>query len=83
MVEPPEGTILCDLVGFKLTFFPVVPHMTEALENPERYRFQMELEFVQCLANPQYLNCKQYTCTLCHASSIDHRPIIHFRHTKY
>lgn len=31
---------------------------TEAQEDPEKYRFQVELEFVQCLANPQYLNCK-------------------------
>ena len=23
-----------------------------------RVRFQVELEFVQCLANPHYLNCK-------------------------
>lgn len=23
-----------------------------------RLRFQLELEFVQCLANPNYLNCK-------------------------
>lgn len=30
----------------------------EAQEDPEKYRFQVELEFVQCLANPQYLNCK-------------------------
>jgi hypothetical protein len=22
-------------------------------------RFQIELEFIQCLANPQYINCKQ------------------------
>jgi len=29
----------------------------EAQEDPEKYRFQVELEFVQCLANPQYLNC--------------------------
>ncbi len=31
---------------------------TEAQEDPEKYRFQVELEFVQCLANPHYLNCK-------------------------
>lgn len=30
----------------------------EAQEDQEKYRFQVELEFVQCLANPQYLNCK-------------------------
>ena len=33
---------------------------SEAQENPERYRFEVELEFVQCLASPHYLNCKQY-----------------------
>ena len=32
--------------------------ITEAEGNPEKYRFQVELEFVQCLANPNYLNCK-------------------------
>jgi mediator of RNA polymerase II transcription subunit 31 len=29
---------------------------SEAKDNPEKYRFQVELEFVQCLANPQFLN---------------------------
>lgn len=29
---------------------------TEGQEDPEKYRFQVELEFVQCLANPKYLN---------------------------
>lgn len=28
----------------------------EGRDAPEAYRFQVELEFVQCLANPQYLN---------------------------
>uniref|UniRef100_A0A672JRL7 Mediator of RNA polymerase II transcription subunit 31 n=1 Tax=Sinocyclocheilus grahami TaxID=75366 RepID=A0A672JRL7_SINGR len=27
-------------------------------EEQARHRFQLELEFVQCLANPNYLNCK-------------------------
>lgn len=27
-------------------------------EEQQRIRFQTELEFVQCLANPNYLNCK-------------------------
>jgi len=27
-------------------------------EEQTRLRFQVELEFVQCLANPNYLNCK-------------------------
>ncbi|XP_064387088.1 mediator of RNA polymerase II transcription subunit 31-like [Halichondria panicea] len=29
---------------------------TDAQHNPEKYRFEVELEFVQCLANPSYLN---------------------------
>ena len=29
----------------------------EAKSDPEKFRFQVELEFVQCLANPQYLKC--------------------------
>lgn len=28
-------------------------------DDQQRLRFQIELEFVQCLANPNYLNCKQ------------------------
>uniref|UniRef100_A0A6I8PPC3 Mediator of RNA polymerase II transcription subunit 31 n=1 Tax=Ornithorhynchus anatinus TaxID=9258 RepID=A0A6I8PPC3_ORNAN len=28
-----------------------------------RLRFQLELEFVQCLANPNYLNCILSACT--------------------
>ncbi|KAL5487415.1 hypothetical protein EMCRGX_G020010 [Ephydatia muelleri] len=31
----------------------------KAQEDSEKYRFQVELEFVQCLANPQYLNYQQ------------------------
>lgn len=33
-------------------------YFTEAQCDPEKYRFEVELEFVQCLANPSYLNCK-------------------------
>ena len=32
-------------------------------EDQSRLRFQSELEFVQCLANPNYLNCKYMFCT--------------------
>ena len=32
-----------------------LPNMTM---DQQRVRFQTELEFVQCLANPNYLNCK-------------------------
>ena len=32
------------------------PHDADALENEDRKRFQIELEFVQSLANPNYLN---------------------------
>ncbi len=28
-------------------------------------RFQLELEFVQCLASPDYLNCANTTSALC------------------
>lgn len=28
-------------------------------EDQQRLRFQIELEFVQCLGNPNYLNCKR------------------------
>lgn len=35
-------------------------------DDQQRLRFQVELEFVQCLANPNYLNCtldnEQYIC---------------------
>lgn len=28
-------------------------------EEQNRMRFQVELEFIQCLANPNYIHCKQ------------------------
>uniref|UniRef100_A0A2K6SEJ4 Mediator of RNA polymerase II transcription subunit 31 n=1 Tax=Saimiri boliviensis boliviensis TaxID=39432 RepID=A0A2K6SEJ4_SAIBB len=36
----------------------------ETDDSGNRLRFQLELEFVQCLANPNYLNCtlSVYTC---------------------
>ena len=35
-------------------------HLTVAMEvsDENTQRFTVELEFVQCLANPDYLNCK-------------------------
>lgn len=33
-------------------------------EEQQRLRFQIELEFVQCLGNPNYLNCKLITSNL-------------------
>lgn len=33
-------------------------------EEQQRLRFQIELEFVQCLGNPNYLNCKFLTSNL-------------------
>lgn len=30
----------------------------ESDDTGNRLRFQLELEFVQCLANPNYLNCE-------------------------
>ena len=39
--------------------------VSEAQRDPEKYRFEIELEFVQCLANPSYLNCEgDYTVEL-------------------
>lgn len=35
-------------------------------------RFQMELEFIQCLASPAYLNC---TCVLVYLSSTSPLPL--------
>ena len=32
----------------------------EKTKNDEKIRFQVELEFVQLLANPSYLNCIDY-----------------------
>lgn len=29
-------------------------------EEQQKLRFQIELEFVQCLGNPNYLNCKLF-----------------------
>lgn len=49
----------------------------EAQEDPEKYRFQVELEFVQCLANPQYLNCKY--CTAIHDCSGESNSMISLR----
>ena len=36
----------------------------ESKNDPEKYRFQVELEFVQCLANPLYLNCECFMLIL-------------------
>lgn len=33
-------------------------------DEQQRLRFQIELEFIQCLANPNYLNCKYITLFL-------------------
>lgn len=45
---------------FKLTNVNVNTNILFLSESEEqqRIRFQTELEFVQCLANPNYLNCK-------------------------
>lgn len=37
-------------------FLPFLSYISDDTGN--RLRFQLELEFVQCLANPNYLNCK-------------------------
>ena len=38
---------------------------TKETEEQQRLRFQIELEFVQCLANPNYLNCGLLSSCLC------------------
>lgn len=50
-----------NFLTFDLAFkqFPGGPET----DDQQRLRFQVELEFVQCLANPNYLNCK-YTIYL-------------------
>ena len=45
----------------------VYSYLSEARENPDKYRFEVELEFVQCLGNPSYLNCER----LSHDSTIN------------
>lgn len=40
-------------------FLPFFSNFATGEQDPEKYRFQVELEFVQCLANPQYLNCNE------------------------
>lgn len=41
-------------------YVPGVPGQQET-DDQQKLRFQVELEFVQCLANPNYLNCKYDT----------------------
>lgn len=41
-----------------LISFPAMPET----EEQNRIRFQVELEFVQCLANPNYIHCKYKNC---------------------
>lgn len=36
---------------------PRVAPSEEERDDQSKQRFQLELEFVQCLANPQYLQC--------------------------
>ena len=43
--------------NFFFQYFTGVPET----DDQQRMRFQVELEFVQCLANPNYLNCKFIT----------------------
>jgi len=43
-------------------WFNLLVGMDES-EEAEKLRFQMELEFVQCLANPSYLNCASFLLT--------------------
>lgn len=47
--------LLYDMIGFVKIQLTVV---FSGAEEQARNRFQSELEFVQCLANPNYLNCE-------------------------
>ena len=60
----PAGNGVLYLVYVYLLYVIIcLTHILEAQHNPEKYRFEVELEFVQCLANPSYLNCKHYLIT--------------------
>ncbi|KAI8587611.1 SOH1-domain-containing protein [Geranomyces variabilis] len=48
-------------VSFANREAPSLPQADDEPEDLARKRFQLELEFVQCLANPQYLQC-EWTC---------------------
>ena len=54
-LDLPAGNKDVQYMGFVLNWYY---SRVEGKDDPEKYRFQVELEFVQCLANPQYLNCK-------------------------
>ncbi len=41
---------------------PVVQRKFEETQEENKSRFLMELEFVQCLANPAYLHCRFLHC---------------------
>lgn len=50
--EMPEKCLLDTSIMGVLCFF------SSDAEEQQKLRFQVELEFVQCLANPNYLNCE-------------------------
>jgi tRNA(Ile2) C34 agmatinyltransferase TiaS len=45
----------------KVKLEPTEKKKYEETEEEKKTRFLVELEFVQCLANPQYLHCTFYT----------------------
>lgn len=50
---------ICSILTLFWVFFFFLSYLLDDAGN--RLRFQLELEFVQCLANPNYLNCKLST----------------------
>lgn len=46
------------IIKITFHFFDYLALQTIESEEQQRLRFQVELEFVQCLANPNYLHCK-------------------------
>ena len=54
--EPSQNTTNVACTSFSIS--KVYHFLISETEEQSRARFQIELEFVQCLANPNYLNCK-------------------------
>lgn len=60
--QPPPGEVAVDLL---YPFLPSSCHCVCSYQSQtgvsEEARFVLELEFIQCLASPQYLNCRSHT----------------------
>lgn len=55
--------LICIIINANNLIKPLhlpLPHLAVPVESEDaqKLRFQVELEFVQCLANPNYLHCK-------------------------